>query len=92
MKNKVFILILILLLATCLFACEDKEPVQGIVVDKYEKQAWMQPVVMSTHTVFIYHPHKYILHINMNGRLVNIAVKRDVYETYNVGDYYSEEG
>ncbi len=94
MKNKVFIIILILLLITCLFACKDSEPVQGIVVDKDEKLAWNQPVVRFngkfTYTTFIYHPHRYVLYIDMDGKTVSVTVTNEVYETYNIGDYYSE--
>ena len=90
MKNKVFIIILILLLITCLFACKDREPVQGIVVDKCEKAAWTQPIIVFngkfTYTTIVQHPHRYVLYIDMDGETVSVTVSSEVYETYNIGD------
>lgn len=89
-KVLAIIIISVLLLSGC-----DEAINEGKVIDKsYEdKYVFMMPMYINGTTMFIpiEQPEEYHITIEKYNEKRNIEVRKEEYEMFDIGDYYSEE-
>lgn len=72
LKNRIFTLLLLLVMIFSLVGCAkcistEYESVEVVIVDKYHRGMWMQPIRAGKVTTFITHPAVWRITVEYNG-------------------------
>ena len=91
--KKAILILLVIMLAFCLFACEE-EKIEGVIVEKIYVPAEIKPGwAWGNRGLHVYRNResaKYYLIIDTGEEQVMIRVTKEKYEAYSVGDSYTE--
>ena len=86
LKNKIFALLLLTALITCLVGCAECistecETVEVVIVDEYHRSAYTQPVYTGKTVILITHAARYEITVEYNGVKYTISGS-DTYNKY----------